>query len=156
MRRVFDLRLFVLIVVFGVSGGLYSSFVGALPIIFRDVGFEILCAWYSFLWIPSLGLMFLFLFVMWWVGRGINPKAELVSTSVSLFLDAWLARYVSESASRVIWYGSTDVLFFLGNIFYSAYSGSSLFFEGFTGVAIGYLTTQEVKKPLNNHRLYRR
>ncbi len=121
-------------------------FVGALPIIFRDVGFEIMRAWHSFLWIPSLGLMFLILFVMWWVGRGINLRAELVSTSVSLFLGAWLARYVSESAGRVIWYGSTDIFFFLGNIFYSAYSGLSLFFEGFTGVAMGYLTTQEVEK----------
>jgi hypothetical protein len=147
MSRLFDFRLFLLMFVFGMCGGLYSSFAGALPIIFRDVPFEVIRVWYYYLWIPSVGLMFLILFVMWWVGRGINLRTELVSTSFSLFLGAWLARYVSESVGRVVWYGSTDIFFFLANIFYSAYSGLSLFFEGFTGVAIGYLTSQEVEKP---------
>lgn len=148
MSRLFDLRLFLLMVVFGVCSGLYSSFVGALPIIFRDVGFEVIRVWYYYLWIAAVGLMLLILFVMWWVGRGINLRMELVSTSVSLFLGAWLARYVSESVSRVVWYQTTDLFFLVANILYSAYSGLSLFFEGFTGVAIGYITSQEAEKPL--------
>lgn len=133
MRRFFDFRLFGLMVVFGVGGGLYSSLVGALPLVFRHVPFEVIHTWYPFLSILSLGLMFLILFVMWQVGKGINLRTELVSTCVSLFLGAWLGRYVDESLGRAVWFGSADIFFFLGNILWLASSGLRLFFEGFTG-----------------------
>ncbi len=131
-------------VVFGVGGGLYSSFGGALPILFRDVEFEVMRMWYPFLSILSLGFMFLILFVMWWVGRGISLRQELVSTCISLFLGAWLGTYVGGGCGRLVWFGSADIFFFLWNILSSAVSGLGLFFEGFTGVAIGYLTSREV------------
>ena len=53
---------------------------------------------------------------------------------------------MGEGFGRVIWLGSADVHFFLGNILWSASSGLMLFFEGFTGVAIGYLTGREAEE----------
>lgn len=146
MRKSFEFRLFVLMAVFGVGGRLYSSFVTALPILFRHVSLEVIRTWYPFLSILSLGLMFLILFVMWRVGKGISLRTELVSACVSLFLGAWLGSYVGEGFGHVIWLGSANVFFFLGNILWSAYSGLMLFFEGFTGVAIGYLTGREAEE----------
>jgi hypothetical protein len=146
MRRFVDFRLLGLMVVFGLGGGLYSSFVTALPVLFRHVRFEVIRTWYPFLSILSLGLMFLIPFVMWQVGKGTNLRTELVSTCVSLFLGPWLGRYVGEGCSRAIWLRSVAVFFFLENILWSASSGLMLFFEGFTGVAIGYLTGGEAEE----------
>lgn len=137
MDRFLNLKIFVLTTMFGVGGGVYTSFLGALPLIFSLDWSKI---GYYFSWFVSPGLMFLTVFMMWYVGRGVMLRKELVSTCVSLFLGAWLGKYLGSCFGRVVWWRSADLLFFAGNILFSAFSGLGLFFEGFTGMALSYLT----------------
>lgn len=143
MNRFFNWKIFVLTALFGVGGGAYNSFVGALPLIFNHEWPKIVM-WNYFSWFVSLGLIFLSVFVMWYVGRGIRLRAELVSVCVSLFLGAWLGEYVGSCFGRVVWWESADLPFFVVNILISIFSGLGLFFRSFTGVALAFLTTPEV------------
>lgn len=146
MGKFFDFRLFLLMVIFGVGYGLYNS---SVPLLFQflDLKPGTVWVWSYFSNFVSLCFMSLILFVMWWVGRGVNLRRELVSTCVSLFLGAWLGWYVGEGFGHVVfWLGSIDIFFFLRNIFLSASYGSGLFFKGFTGVTIRYLTGGEFEE----------